>query len=766
MVFSLFSKEKQQFKRLLLLALAYTNPSQTPMEMASPPIADPERTCSYCSKIAEKKLSICLCDSVRYCNRDCQKKDWPSHKVLCKEKCSKLNVGPSFSKIGVRASFLARIFSDKEAEGMSTDQVVLNLVLRDAVIKSKDGNVQYLSLAEKLRQDPFTAEHTQDIADSYVIHAWRYKWKDLVSSLNHPSLDPNRFLWIDAICVNQHEGLEEVVPEWWFRGAHDVIKSCKSVELVLLPWDNPIPVRRIWCVWEIIGAKSKSIDQFHVLVTTDERTRLETSLKEGKLMFETFQKVFSDVNIEKAEARNPEVYQRIIREVKKFGSIKINDIIMLPLKTWLETTINSIVMEDFSAVEKGNVLNGKGEFYHALGKLDQACKNFEESIEIRSRMNSPPSDATPEMNASLNNLAAVYMDMGKFDKAQRVLDRALKSCDKIYGTQGSTRNNSLVAMTLGNCALNYHHLGKLEKARTFYEEAIRVDESFHNSDPETAVRLNNFAKLLQDIGDLRSAKVHFELALPVLRKANGDDHPSVATLRNNLALLSCAMGNMEDAKEQFEAALSILQRTLGNGHPSVAGALNNLAAMYNSKGDSDTAVRYFQEALKIQRAALGGEHPDVATTLNNLASVKKSYGEYETAHELGKEALKIWTASTGPNSPQTKVARKLWGGELSPRIQQRKNSYLSSPVVSRSSLRRGSHSSSVSKSPAQFQRSIASLSISSTSPTKTAETRTSSGESPKTPLISKETRHRRRREVNSDEFDDDFDFQRMASLNG
>ena len=166
------------------------------------------------------------------------------------------------------------------------------------------------------------------------------------------------------------------------------------------------------------------------------------------------------------------------------------------------------------------------------------------------------------------------------------------------------------------------------------------------------------------------------------------------------------MGNMEDAKDQFEAALSILQRTLGNGHPSVAGALNNLAAMYNSKGDSDTAVRYFQEALKIQRAALGGEHPDVAITLNNLASVKKSYGDYETAHELGKEALKIWTASTGPNSPQTKAARKLWGGEFSPRIQQRKNSNLSSPVVSRSPLHRGSQSSSVSKSPAQFQRSI------------------------------------------------------------
>ena len=42
------------------------------------------KICSCCKKESEKKLSKCsACLSVGYCNRECQKRDWHQHKVMC-----------------------------------------------------------------------------------------------------------------------------------------------------------------------------------------------------------------------------------------------------------------------------------------------------------------------------------------------------------------------------------------------------------------------------------------------------------------------------------------------------------------------------------------------------------------------------------------------------------------------------------------------------------------------------------------------------------
>jgi len=44
-----------------------------------------ERICSNCHK-TNIKTKPCACRRVRYCNRDCQKSDWPRHKSTCSSK--------------------------------------------------------------------------------------------------------------------------------------------------------------------------------------------------------------------------------------------------------------------------------------------------------------------------------------------------------------------------------------------------------------------------------------------------------------------------------------------------------------------------------------------------------------------------------------------------------------------------------------------------------------------------------------------------------
>lgn len=46
-------------------------------------IMNNKSTCAFCKKINDKKLKMCPCKKVRYCNKKCQSEDWKNHKINC-----------------------------------------------------------------------------------------------------------------------------------------------------------------------------------------------------------------------------------------------------------------------------------------------------------------------------------------------------------------------------------------------------------------------------------------------------------------------------------------------------------------------------------------------------------------------------------------------------------------------------------------------------------------------------------------------------------
>ena len=226
-----------------------------------------------------------------------------------------------------------------------------------------------------------------------------------------------------------------------------------------------------------------------------------------------------------------------------------------------------------------------------------------------------------------------------------------------------------MATSLNNLAGLYREQGKYAEAEPLYQRALKIDEKALGPDhPDVAIRLNNLAELYRAQGKYAAAEPLLQRALKIWEKALGPDHPDVAAILNNLAELYRDQGKHAEAEPLFQRALKIDEKALGPDHPDVAHRLNNLASLYQAQGKYAEAEPLYQRALKIRgkgpgagtprrgpkpqqpgstlpipgevrrgraplsagpenmEKALGPDHPDVATGLENYANLAQENG--------------------------------------------------------------------------------------------------------------------------------------------
>ncbi|MEX2471610.1 MAG: tetratricopeptide repeat-containing protein kinase family protein [Gemmatimonadota bacterium] len=294
----------------------------------------------------------------------------------------------------------------------------------------------------------------------------------------------------------------------------------------------------------------------------------------------------------------------------------------------------------------------------------------------------------PELQAEmLGVIGQLYTRLGRFDRAEPVLRRALGELDGLHsepntnvasttmlladvlqrtGRHGPADSLLLEAIDwarqAGDRALEANALntygysllaqGSYAAAETAFEEAFEIHSELFGDDERTAHSLQSLAIALEQ-------QEHFEPAesmyLAVLRmmEAIDPEHTRVAHTLASLGRLYVAQGRLEAADSVLGVSVELHRRRYGPEHVAVGLPLNELGMVAARRRDYPRAEQYFRESLAIQERALGPDHAEVAVGVNNISYTLIQQGRLEEALPLRRRALEIARGSIGDGHENT-----------------------------------------------------------------------------------------------------------------
>lgn len=279
---------------------------------------------------------------------------------------------------------------------------------------------------------------------------------------------------------------------------------------------------------------------------------------------------------------------------------------------------------------------------------------------------------------TMQKLANVYSDQGRYDEAEHLFEQALKGMEENLGSK------HLETLSIGqNLANVYRKRGRYEDAELLYQSALDVKEKELGPEhPDTLGTVENLANVYRKQQRYIEAEKMFEHSVKSKEKKLGPEHPDTLRAVQNLANVYSDQEQYNQAESLYARALQGNEKLLGLEHPDSLRTLQNLANLY-SKASSDSskypelglrtvfpnlstsnscdlnirpydlAQQLFERALEGNKRKRGLDHPDTLCTMDNLAIVCYRHGEFQKAESLLKQALAGKEERLGKRHPET-----------------------------------------------------------------------------------------------------------------
>eukprot|EP00053_Salpingoeca_punica_P024826 m.14785 g.14785 ORF g.14785 m.14785 type:complete len:518 (+) comp7228_c0_seq1:82-1635(+) len=495
-------------------------------------------------------------------------------------------------ELGVSAAFLRAFRAEHNLAGLTTEQVKQQIVLEE----SKEWECVYIKVPKV-----YSNKHYLGEATVFVSHAWKYDMNDVIDVLlrfaDQQHDGKEIFFWFDVFCVNQHTH-ENHTSDWWQTAFKKQIKDIGKVLLVMAPWQDPIPMTRAWCLWEIHCAIEGKIP-LSIGLPPNQRDAFQQGVTES---FDAITKALVRIDATKSTAFLSADRDKIHAAIKatEGGFHGLNVQVKNHLRQWyLDTALE--LAEQMQDGQRTLTLMNIAASLSKLGDNANALLCYQRCLATLGERHS-------EIPSIYNNMTNIHISMGNYRLARETCKKSLQ----------------IKIATLGeghlDIASSHNNLGNIERNTGNHAEALEA-----------------YQRALQ----IRLAKL-------------GERHPETVGTMYSIANTQLNMGNHAKAFAMFENTLRISLGSQGE-HPDTAGSYMGLANAYSSMGSYAKALKLYERSLNIRMATLGEQHPDTAITIGNIGTTLIQARQVAEGRDKLQRSVYLLTRAVGAGHPNTQT---------------------------------------------------------------------------------------------------------------
>ncbi|KAJ3129286.1 Kinesin light chain 3 [Nowakowskiella sp. JEL0407] len=549
-----------------------------------------------------------------------------------------------FSLTGIKISYLRQFIDEnggrKALEGKTTTEIN-DKIIKPTTSKIKDSMCEYLMQTSR--------SSCVGTATWFISHAWGCEFLKVVDSIldffenDQPGADVT--IWFDLFSNSQHE--TNLKPfDWWTGTFMNAIESLGNVLMVLMPWDDPIPLKRAWCVFELYACTfTKS--RFEVGIPHLEKQKFLNDLKEHPGKYDLMLGSVKSENSQAFKKEDKDAIHDVIRQKIGFGTM--DQMLFNVFRSWMIRTFRSHI-ETLAASGVGEEFLVEwtvslATLHYNQGDFDAAESHYKSALEISERIGK----SQIFILAIMNQLGLTLLSQSKYGEAEPILLSCLYQRKQILGEE---HQDTLAS--INNLAVLYKMQRNFDAAETLYQDCLeRTKRTLGVKHPDYLSRIFNLAELQKSRGNYDGAKsVYLEnLKIPIIYL--GKTHPKTLGFLSNLAEIYRLTGNYDDAEKWNLYCFEERTRILGATHKHTLTSMQNLAVVYDLQGFYEKAELLYVELITILERNFGTDHPEIITVKSNLAELYRKDERYDESESLCVTSLAKSQRILGIDHPVT-----------------------------------------------------------------------------------------------------------------
>ena len=438
-------------------------------------------------------------------------------------------------------------------------------VVQDAVIPLTATPEPGVSYTERLRS---SGSHFVGPATVFVSHAWGYELRALVDALEawenkkRASGAPPTFFWLDVFTVSQHKTGSRPF-EWWRDVFCSHVGRIKHT-LLVLQWANPIPLSRIWCVFEIASTVRTGARLDIIMPPREEALFVDALLHRYTDVY----KALCSVRVRTAQAHHESDRIGILAAIDASdgGATALDAAVVEAMQLWMLGVAHSSLPAD--KAERGSPKHLK--LLYEVSRLCWRLGRYADAEALAREAHVARADGS-----YASSLADILFSRGKIDEAAALWEEVLVHRACLHSTNALARARVVQRRFLDARAL----LETAHAAAAAAGDAVGVREA-------ATCR----AELSLAEGDAAGAAraligLHAQAAA-----THGPSAPFVLALRSRAAHARSAAGDVAEAGAEFAAVLADQRRVRGSAHKDTLDTLARFAAHARAVGDEGVAA--------------------------------------------------------------------------------------------------------------------------------------------------------------------------------